>query len=45
VNAIDVTLFREGGASLSRTEEELVELTNGCVLRVRLLVKPHPPLA
>ncbi|MCO5065625.1 MAG: GTP-binding protein [Rhizobiaceae bacterium] len=28
---IDATLVREGGANLSRTEEQLVEMTNGCI--------------
>ena len=28
---IDADLVRDGGAGLSRTEETLVELTNGCI--------------
>ena len=28
---IDATLVRDGGANLSRTEEQLVEMTNGCI--------------
>lgn len=28
---IDSTLVRDGGANLSRTEEKLVEMTNGCI--------------
>lgn len=28
---IDATLVREGGANLSRTGEQLVEMTNGCI--------------
>ncbi|MBI1280847.1 MAG: GTP-binding protein [Anaerolineaceae bacterium] len=39
---IDVRLIREGGAALSRTDEKLIELTNGCIccsLREDLLVE------
>jgi G3E family GTPase len=28
---IDAALVREGGADLSRTDEQLVEMTNGCI--------------
>ncbi|TCR83846.1 GTP-binding protein [Rhizobium sp. BK376] len=28
---IDASLVRDGGANLSRTEEQLVEMTNGCI--------------
>ena len=28
---IDASLIREGGANLSRTDERLIELTNGCI--------------
>jgi G3E family GTPase len=28
---IDAQLIREGGAALSRTEEQLIEMTNGCI--------------
>lgn len=28
---IDASLVRDGGADLSRTDEQLVEMTNGCI--------------
>ncbi len=28
---IDADLIRDGGANLSRTDEQLVEMTNGCI--------------
>ncbi len=28
---IDAALVRDGGADLSRTDEQLVEMTNGCI--------------
>jgi G3E family GTPase len=28
---IDAQLVREGGAALSRTEERLIEMSNGCI--------------
>src|SRR5215218_6748034 len=28
---IDAALVRDGGANLSRTDEQLVEMTNGCI--------------
>jgi G3E family GTPase len=39
---IDATLVRDGGAQLSRTDEQLVELSNGCIcctLRDDLLIE------
>ena len=36
---IGAALVRNGDANLSRTEEQLVEMTNGCTLREDLLVE------
>ena len=45
---IDADLIERGGASLSRTEEKLVELSNGCTccsLREDLLIQVHDLVA